>query len=184
MPALEKFAEKHNLKIVTIADLIKYRLEHEDIIEQTVTADMPTALGDFTITGFLNKADGRQAAALVKGDISEDETVLVRVQSQCLTGDVFASDMCDCREKLQNAMKRINREGKGVVLYLYQDTGKSGFLNAPEGSLIPHEHKESQLKDYGFGAMILKRLGLKKIKLLTDSPKIMKCISVYGLEIE
>ena len=81
-------------------------------------------------------------------------------------------------------MKRINREGKGVVLYLYQDTGKSGFLNAPEGSLIPHEHKESQLKDYGFGAMILKRLGLKKIKLLTDSPKIMKCISAYGLEIE
>ena len=184
MPALEKFAEKHNLKIVTIADLIKYRLEHEDIIEQTETADMPTSYGHFTITGFLNKADGRQAAALVKGNISADKTVLVRVQSQCLTGDVFASKSCDCEEKLHSAMKRIDDEGCGVILYLYQDTGKTGFLNAPEGNIQSHEHKEHQLKDYGFGAMILKQLGLRKIKLLTNSPKIMKCISAYGLEID
>ena len=100
------------------------------------------------------------------------------------TGDVFASKSCDCEEKLHSAMKRIDDEGCGVILYLYQDTGKTGFLNAPEGNIQSHEHKEHQLKDYGFGAMILKQLGLRKIKLLTNSPKIMKCISAYGLEID
>lgn len=183
MPSLEKFAEKHGLKIVTVADLIKYRLEHEDIAEKTETAKLPTAYGEFTITGFLNKADGREAAALIKGDIAGDEPVLVRVHSQCLTGDVFASDLCDCAKKLHNAMKKIEEAGRGVVLYLYQDTSKAGFLSTPEGDINPHEHKERRLKDYGFGAVILKKLGLNKIKLLTDSPKIMKCISAYGLEV-
>ncbi len=184
MPSLEKFAETHKLKIVTIADIIKYRLEHEDIIEMTETAKMPTAYGDFTITGFRNKADGREAAALVKGNITDEETVLVRVHTQCLTGDIFVSNNCDCESKLHNAMKEIDKEGKGVVLYLYQDTSKSGFLSTPEGEIRPHIHKERQHKDYGFGAMILKKLGLKKIKLLSSSHKIMKCISAYGLEIE
>lgn len=184
MPTLEKFAKIHNLKIVTIADIIKYRLEHEDIIEMTETAKMPTAYGNFTITGFKNKADGREAAALVKGEITGDEPILVRVQNQCLTGDIFVSTNCDCESKLHNAMKQIDKEGKGVVLYLYQDTSKSGFLSTQEGEIQPHTRKAILHKDYGFGAMILKKLGLKKIKLLTSSPKIMKCISAYGLEIE
>ncbi len=184
MPSLEKFAEKHNLKIVTIADIIKYRLEHEDIIEMTDTAKMPTKYGDFTITGFRNKADGREAAALIKGNILEDKAITVRVQVQCLTGDIFMSNACECESKLHNAMKEIDKEGCGVVLYLYQDSSKSGFLSTKEGEIKPHQYKETHLKDYGFGATILKKLGLKKIKLLTDSPKILKCISAYGIEIE
>lgn len=182
MPRLIKFAEEHNLKIVTVADLIRYRLEHENIVKEIETARMPSAFGDFTIKGFLNTADGKEAAAIIKGDLSGDEPVYVRVHSQCLTGDIFSSSLCECGAKLHNALKKIEEKGRGVVLYIYRDTAKTGFLNSPEGTLSPHNPNETNAGGYGFGAVCLRMLGLSKIKLIGDTPKAVKLLSAYGLE--
>ncbi len=183
MPSLEKYAEKHGLKIITVAELIKYRLTSEDIVKEVSSATMPTAYGDFKITGFLNTADNQEAVALIKGDINPDEPVLVRVHSQCLAGDIFGSTLCNCSTKLQEALKKINDEGAGVLLYMYKDTDKSGFLSTPHGSLDPHGDNEPAIIDYGFGAMCLRKLGIKKLKFVASSPKVMKAISGYSLEI-
>lgn len=183
MPRLVEFAREHNLKIVTVADLIKYRLEHEEIVKEIETALMPTAFGNFKIRGFLNTSDDREAVAIIKGDISGDEPVLVRVHSQCLTGDIFASSVCGCGRKLHNALHTIEENGRGVVLYIYKDTAKTGFLSSPEGTLSPHNPNETNAEGYGFGAMCLRMLGLKKIKLISDSPKTINQLSSYGLEI-
>lgn len=183
MPRLVEFAKEHNLKIVTVADLIKYRLETENVVQEIETALMPSAYGDFKIKGFLNTSDEKEAVALIKGDITGDEPVLVRVHSQCLTGDIFASSVCGCGKKLHNALYTIEEKGRGVVLYVYKDTSKSGFLSSPEGMLSPHNPNDINAEGYGFGAMCLRMLGLKKIKLIGNSPKAINLLSSYGLEI-
>ena len=183
MPRLIKFAKEHNIKIVTIADLIKYRLETEQVVKEIETALMPSAYGDFKIKGFLNTSDENEAVAIIKGDISGEEPVLVRVHSQCLTGDIFASSVCGCGKKLHNALHTIEEKGRGVVLYIYKDTSKSGFLSSPEGMLTSHNPNDTNIEGYGFGAMCLRMLGLKKIKLMGNSPKTITLLSSYGLEI-
>lgn len=183
MPRLIEFAKEHNLKIVTVADLIKYRLENEQVVQEIETALMPSAYGDFKIKGFLNTSDEKEAVAIIKGDISGDEPVLVRVHSQCLTGDIFASSVCSCGKKLHHALHTIEENGRGVVLYIYKDTAKSGFLSSPEGMLSPHNPNDINVEGYGFGAMCLRMLGLKKIKLIGNSPKAINLLSSYGLEI-
>ena len=183
MPRLIEFAKEHNLKIVTVADLIKYRLENEQVVQEIETALMPSAYGDFKIKGFLNTSDEKEAVAIIKGDISGDEPVLVRVHSQCLTGDIFASSVCGCGKKLHHALHTIENNGRGVVLYIYKDTAKSGFLSSPEGMLSPHNPNDINVEGYGFGAMCLRMLGLKKIKLIGNSPKAINLLSSYGLEI-
>ena len=183
MPRLIEFAKEHNLKIVTVADLIKYRLENEQVVQEIETALMPSAYGDFKIKGFLNTSDEKEAVAIIKGDISGDEPVLVRVHSQCLTGDIFASSVCGCGKKLHHALHTIEDNGRGVVLYIYKDTAKSGFLSSPEGMLSPHNPNDINVEGYGFGAMCLRMLGLKKIKLIGNSPKAINLLSSYGLEI-
>lgn len=183
MPRLIEFAKEYNLKIVTVADLIKYRLENEQVVQEIETALMPSAYGDFKIKGFLNTSDEKEAVAIIKGDISGDEPVLVRVHSQCLTGDIFASSVCGCGKKLHHALHTIEENGRGVVLYIYKDTAKSGFLSSPEGMLSPHNPNDINVEGYGFGAMCLRMLGLKKIKLIGNSPKAINLLSSYGLEI-
>ena len=183
MPRLIEFAKEHNLKIVTVADLIKYRLENEQVVQEIETALMPSAYGDFKIKGFLNTSDEKEAVAIIKGDISGDEPVLVRVHSQCLTGDIFASSVCGCGKKLHHALHTIEENGRGVVLYIYKDTAKSGFLSSSEGMLSPHNPNDINVEGYGFGAMCLRMLGLKKIKLIGNSPKAINLLSSYGLEI-
>ena len=183
MPRLIKFAKEHNIKIVTVADLIKYRLETEQVVKEIETALMPSAYGNFKIKGFLNTSDENEAVAIIKGDISGEEPVLVRVHSQCLTGDIFASSVCGCGKKLHNALHTIEEQGRGVVLYIYKDTSKSGFLSSPEGMLSPHNPNDTNVEGYGFGAMCLRMLGLKKIKLIGNSPKAITLLSSYGLEI-
>ena len=183
MPRLVEFAKEHNIKIVTVADLIKYRLEHEPIVQEIETARMPSAYGSFIIKGFLNTSDEKEAVAIIKGDMSGDEPVFVRVHSQCLTGDIFASSVCGCGTKLHNALHTIEEKGRGVVLYIYKDTSKTGFLSSPEGMLSPHNPNETNAEGFGFGAMCLRMLGLKKIKLLGNSPKALNLLASYGLEI-
>lgn len=183
MPRLIKFAKEHNIKIVTVADLIKYRLEHEPIVQEIETALMPSSYGSFRIKGFLNTSDEREAVAIIKGDITGDEPCYVRVHSQCLTGDIFASSVCGCGTKLHNALTSIEEKGRGVVLYIYKDTSKTGFLSSPEGMLSPHSPNETNAEGFGFGAMCLRMLGLKKIKLLGNSPKTFNLLTSYGLEI-
>lgn len=183
MPRLIEFAKEYNLKIVTVADLIKYRLENEQVVQEIETALMPSAYGDFKIKGFLNTSDEKEAVAIIKGDISGDEPVLVRVHSQCLTGDIFASSVCGCGKKLHHALHTIEENGRGVVLYIYKDTAKSGFLSSPEGMLSPHNPNDINVEGYGFGAMCLRMLGLKKIKLIGNSPKAINLLSSYGLAI-
>ena len=183
MPRLIEFAKEHNLKIVTVADLIKYRLENEQVVQEIETALMPSAYGDFKIKGFLNTSDEKEAVAIIKGDISGDEPVLVRVHSQCLTGDIFASSVCGCGKKHHHALHTIEDNGRGVVLYIYKDTAKSGFLSSPEGMLSPHNPNDINVEGYGFGAMCLRMLGLKKIKLIGNSSKAINLLSSYGLEI-
>ncbi len=183
MPRLIEFAKKHNIKIVTVADLIRYRLEHEPIVQEIETALMPSHYGNFKIKGFLNTSDEREAVAIIKGNISGEEPVLVRVHSQCLTGDIFSSSACNCGKKLHNALNTIEEQGRGVVLYIYKDTSKTGFLSSPEGMLSPHNLNETNAEGFGFGAMCLRMLGLKKIKLLGNSNKALHLLASYGLEI-
>jgi 3,4-dihydroxy 2-butanone 4-phosphate synthase/GTP cyclohydrolase II len=194
LPDLKKVAEKHNLLLVSIKDLIAYRMDQESLIERTVDVKMPTEHGDFQLVHYLQKNTGDNHLALVKGKWDKDEEVLVRVHSSCVTGDIFGSCRCDCGSQLHNAMKMVQEKGKGVVLYMNQEGSGIGLLNKLKSYKLQEEGYdtvEANLKlgfkmderDYGVGAQILHDLGVSKINLITNNPKKRVGLMGYGLEI-
>ncbi len=191
---LEKFAEKYNLKIFTIKDLIAYRFRNEILVEKIVTANLPTKYGDFQISVFRNKIDGTEHQAITKGEWKEDDPVLVRMHSECLTGDTFGSLRCDCGDQLHRAMEMIADEGKGVVVYMRQEGRGIGLVNKlkayqlQDGGMDTVEANIAlgfppDARDYGIGAQILVSLGVRKMRLLTNNPKKRVGLESYGLEV-
>jgi 3,4-dihydroxy 2-butanone 4-phosphate synthase/GTP cyclohydrolase II len=196
MPDLEIFSQKHNIKIATIADLVAYRLREDMLIKREVEARVPTEhAGEFKAVVYTNSVDNMEHVALVKGEIKEDEPVLVRVHSECLTGDVFGSARCDCGDQLHAAMKMIDEKGSGIVLYMRQEGRGIGLVNKlkayclqdDEGvDTVEANHRlgfKSDLRDYGIGAQILRDLGVSKMTILTNNPKKIVGLEGYGIEV-
>ena len=194
LPELLKIAEKFDLKIITIKDLIAYRLLSESIILQGVEVNLPTKYGDFRLIPFIQKSNGLEHVALIKGSIDRDDPILVRVHSSCLTGDVFGSFRCDCGSQLHKAMKLIEKEGKGVIVYMNQEGRGIGLFNKIKAYKLQEEGRDTveanndlgfdeDERDYGVGANILRELGLGKLKLLTNNPKKRAGLEGYGLTI-
>ena len=195
LPDLEIFAEQHGLKIVSIADLIKYKTKNEKLVRRVTETRIPTRYGgEFRLIGYENDMDKKTHLALVKGDISPDDNVLVRVHSECFTGDVLGSMRCDCGDQLHSALKMIEKEGKGVFLYMRQEGRGIGLLNKLKAYNLQdlgHDTVEANialgfspdLRDYGIGAQILNDIGVRKMRLLTNNPKKIKGLEGYGLTV-
>ena len=191
---LTEFAKEHNLKMITVKDLIAYRLRSESLVSCVAKAKMPTAHGDFDMLAFENMVDGKEHVALVKGSWEPNEPVLVRVHSECLTGDVFGSLRCDCGQQLHAAMEQIDRAGKGVILYMRQEGRGIGLINKVKAYALQemgYDTVEANTelgfppdpRDYGIGAQILSNLGIKKMRLITNNPKKRVGLESYGLEV-
>lgn len=194
LPELFELAKRHNLKIISIEDLIKYRLEHESLIKREVGVDLPTALGDFKLIAYTQTTTGQPHLALVKGEWQEDEPILVRVHSSCLTGDIFGSCRCECGPQLHTAMQMIEAEGKGIIVYMNQEGRGIGLLNKLKAYKLQEEGLDTveaneklgfkmDERDYGVGAQIIRDLGAKKLKLMTNNPTKRAGLIGYGLEI-
>ena len=194
MPELIKKAEELGLKLIQIKDLIAYRLQRESLVEKGVEADMPTAYGHFRIIPFRQKSNGLEHVALIKGEWKPDEPVLVRMHSSCATGDIFASQRCDCGEQLHKSMQLIEKEGKGAVVYLIQEGRGIGLMNKIAAYKLQEQGLDTvdanihlgfdpDLRDYGVGAQILREIGISKIRLLTNNPVKRVGLEGYGLEI-
>jgi len=194
MPELQKLAKEWDMKIITIKDLIAYRLKKESIIEVGVEADMPTKYGHFRIIPFRQQSNGIEHMALVKGEWTEDESILVRVHSSCATGDILGSQRCDCGEQLHKAMQMIEKEGKGVIIYMQQEGRGIGLMNKIAAYKLQEEGYDTvdanvclgfrpDERDYGCGAQMLRHLGVHKMRLLTNNPAKRVGLEAYGLEI-
>ncbi len=195
MPDLEIFAKEHDLKIVTISDLIQYRMQHESLIRRAAAAMIPTIFGGhFKIVVYENDVDDMKHVALLKGDIGPEDEVLVRVHSECLTGDVFGSERCDCGHQLHRAMEMVDEAGKGIIVYMHQEGRGIGLVNKIKAYELQEHGKDTveanislgfkaDLRDYGIGAQILADLGVKKMKLMTNNPKKIVGLEGYGLTV-
>lgn len=194
VPELTKFAAEHGLKVINIADLIRYRLSTERFVKRVASPRLPTRYGEFTLHAFENEIDHKSHVALVMGDVSTDEPVLTRVHSECLTGDAFFSRRCDCGPQLENAMQRIAAKGRGIIVYLRQEGRGIGLVHKLRAYELQDEGADTveanealgfkpDQRDYGIGAQILSDLGVKKLRIMTNNPRKFVGLSGYGLEI-
>ena len=194
LPDLEKFAERHGMKIVTVANVIAYRMRTESFVHRAAETILPTPFGEFKAIAYANDIDEYEHLALVKGDIDPDKEILVRVHSECLTGDVFGSYRCDCGEQLQKTMEMVQEEGLGVILYLQQEGRGIGLVNKLRAYALQDKGLDTveaneqlgfdpDLRDYGVGAQILVSLGVRKMKLVTNNPKKIIGLEGYGLKV-
>jgi len=195
MPDLEIFAKEHDLKIVTIADLIDFRLKTERLVRKVATANLPTRYGgEFKIIVYENDVDDMKHVALVQGEIRPEDEVLVRVHSECLTGDTFGSERCDCGDQLHTAMRMVGEAGKGVIVYMRQEGRGIGLANKIRAYELQEKGRDTveanielgfkeDLRDYGIGAQILVDLGVRKMRLMTNNPKKIVGLQAYGLSV-
>jgi 3,4-dihydroxy 2-butanone 4-phosphate synthase/GTP cyclohydrolase II len=195
MPELREFGQRHGLRMITIADLIRYRLAKDSLVRRVATASIPTIYGgEFAAIAYENDVDHHEHVALVKGEIGPEDEILVRVHSECLTGDVFGSKRCDCGEQLHTAMAMVEREGKGVIVYMRQEGRGIGLVNKLRAYCIQDDgcdtveanHElgfRADLRDYGLGAQILVDLGVRRIRLMTNNPKKIIGLEGYGMKV-
>jgi 3,4-dihydroxy 2-butanone 4-phosphate synthase/GTP cyclohydrolase II len=187
-------AKKFNMPIISIKDLVEYRLQHDRLVERMVEVKMPTKYGDFKLIAYKQLSSNEEHFALVKGEWQKDEPVMVRVHSSCITGDILGSLRCDCGDQLHNAMKMVEKEGKGVILYMMQEGRGIGFMNKLKAYKLQEEGMDTvdanlalgfkaDQRDFGIGAQILRDLNVSKMKLITNNPKKRAALKGYGLEI-